>query len=855
MYRVGRAPTRGDAVTNLAVAEQPRHPRLYQERAIHEVVKRFRTSERGQLIMASGTGKTLTTMWTAEAMCAERVLLLFPSIHLLRQTLLEWRSDHTGFDPGQTIAVCSEADVGKPKAGEDQDEIVGGLADLEDIVDVTTNSLDLRRFLLGDGPRLVLSTYQSSAVVAAAQRSRTILDFDLSIADEAHRVAGDRTSDFATIIHEGRIRSRRRLFTTATPLIFSPRAKGREPLIVSMDDKEAFGPVFFRYSFSDAISDGVLSDYVAVVAAMSEEEAFELVGRTPRPGELITPVMKDTAHEVALLRAMSEHDLRSVVTFHRTIAGAEALTRRVPELFAAMPASRRPKGTVTASHVNGEMPVTEREKVLSRLAGSARGERVVVTNAKCLTEGVDVPAIDCVAFMNPRSSEIDIVQAVGRALRKHGSDRPAVVLMALVVADPGEHADPKELLKAEGWQGVVKVVDALRAHDERLGQALDKIRISWGKGAGTGSGDGASGGSDGGDQWIPDEEAGGRNGQAVSPVGVRERDEADTTPPDVADDPEHFLSSHVQLLAPADLDRAALTRRLAVALRVVAVVGSTEDWSETYGKLLAWVDGHEGRYPSRGAASGSEERFLEQWIRSQRRARKDGRLSAERADLLEAVPGWSWDALESAWQESYGKLLKWLDEHEGRYPSHGAAKGSEERSPGRWVRSQRRARKIGTMTDERAALLEMIPGWTWDAFGSAWQEAYERLLAWLEEHGSRYPSHGAAKGSEELFLEQWVRTQRQAKKNGTLPDERAALLETIPGWTWDPFASAWQEAYQQLLAWLDGHEGRYPSKEAAKGSKERSLAMWVDTQRQAKKNGRLSDERSTLLKAIPGWRW
>jgi len=252
---------------------------------------------------------------------------------------------------------------------------------------------------------------------------------------------------------------------------------------------------------------------------------------------------------------------------------------------------------------------------------------------------------------------------------------------------------------------------------------------------------------------------------------------------------------------------------------------------------------------------GSEERSLAMWVGRQRQDKKNGTITGERAALLETVPGWSWDPSESAWQGAYEQLLGWLDEHEGRYPSHRAAKGSEERSLAAWVNRQRKVKKNGRLSAESAALLAAVPGWSWDNRESAWQEGYGKLLGWLDEHEGRYPSHRAAKGSEERSLAMWVGNQRQDKKNGTITSERAALLAAVPGWSWDPSESAWQGAYGQLLGWLDEHEGRWPSYGAAKGSEELSLAVWVGNQRQAKKRGKTASERASMLEAVPGWRW
>ena len=228
-------------------------------------MKGFKISDRGQLIMACGTGKTLTSLFVMEKLGAERILVLVPSLSLLKQTLRVWMTNRrTDFD---ILPVCSDATVSR-----DEDAIVAHTSDLG--VPVTTDPEDIARFLRRRGPRVVFSTYQSSPQVAAAFAGGRIPAFDLVLADEAHRCAGPVSSDFATVLDGSHIKARRRLFMTATPRYFTGRvlkaAQEAEYEYASMDDEATFGPVFHKLGFGAAIERGLLTDYQVSIVGVDD---------------------------------------------------------------------------------------------------------------------------------------------------------------------------------------------------------------------------------------------------------------------------------------------------------------------------------------------------------------------------------------------------------------------------------------------------------------------------------------------------------------------------------------------------------------------------------------------------------
>jgi predicted helicase len=392
----------------------PSEPRDYQLEAISNVVEGFENADRGQLIMACGTGKTLTSLFIKEKLAAQRTLVLLPSLSLLKQTLRVWSANKG--DDFVPLPVCSDSTVSR-----DTDAAVMYASDLG--VPVTTDPTDIAAFLRERGPRVVFSTYQSSPQIAAAFKLGRVPAFDLVIADEAHRCAGPVSSDFAAILDPAGIKAHRRLFMTATPRYFTGRvileAKQLDFAYASMDDDEKFGPVFHRLGFSESIRRGLLTDYQVAVIGVDDATYREWTAR----GTLVTTDGKSAvsartlAGQIGLVKAMRKYNLQRTISFHSRVNSAKRFAASMYDVFKWMPSTELPAGPLWAEHASGEMSAGDRGRLIERLTRLEEGECGLLSNARCLAEGVDVPSLDGVAFIDPRRSEVDIVQAVGRAIR------------------------------------------------------------------------------------------------------------------------------------------------------------------------------------------------------------------------------------------------------------------------------------------------------------------------------------------------------------------------------------------------------------------------------------------------------
>ncbi len=469
--------------------------RDHQIEALQSTIMGFDEHDRGQLIMACGTGKTFTGLRIAERMAGAggSVLFLVPSIALLAQTLREWTQQAEL--PLRSFAICSDG-----KLGRNSEDL--RLRDLE--IAATTNADDLLAALVTPtapgGLTVFFSTYQSLPVVHEAQQAG-LGAFDLVLCDEAHRTAGvihaeaDQVSNFVRIHDADYIRGAKRLYMTATPKLYGEAAKKKADAeaveIASMDRPEIFGPEFHRLGFGAAVERNLLTDYKVLVLAVSESAVNEgFQKQFAADGSELN--INDAARVAGIYKALAKTaveglddapsaktPMRRAVAFAENIAasrhvagmldGNAALSKALPRKDADL--------VMQARHVDGTMDILQRGELLAWLEAESKGNTTrILTNARCLTEGVDVPSLDAVVFLNPRGSQVDVVQAVGRVMRKApGKDYGYIILP---VAVPAGMTPEDALDDNERFRVIWEVLQALRAHDERFAATIEAIRLN-----------------------------------------------------------------------------------------------------------------------------------------------------------------------------------------------------------------------------------------------------------------------------------------------------------------------------------------------------------------------------------------
>ena len=480
-----------------------KRPRPHQIEALAAVREGLATADRGKLIMACGTGKTYTALHIAEQLVGKggRVLFLVPSLSLMSQSIREWSIDANM--PLRCFAVCSDSQVGVRKAAD------GDVADIDvhdlEIPATTSGSTIAAKATAADPEAMtvVFSTYQSIQAVSAAQLTFGLPEFDLIICDEAHRTTGvkladEEESNFIRVHDAAYIRGKKRLYMTATPRIFGDgvkkTAEEADAVLCSMDDPTLFGETLFTRNFSWAVQNGLLTDYKVIVLAVDEEAVSAGVQRllADENSEL---KLDDATKIVGCYKALTKADLRPDVAgdtgpMRRALAFAKDIKRSklVEAEFARVAREWRdtlddevaatiPPLSVAIQHVDGGFSAHARNERLAWLKDTAADAETcrILTNARCLSEGVDVPALDAILFLHPRKSQIDVVQSVGRVMRRAEGKKMGYVI--LPVAVPAGKAPEEALDDNEKYRVVWQILNALRAHDDRLDATINKIDL------------------------------------------------------------------------------------------------------------------------------------------------------------------------------------------------------------------------------------------------------------------------------------------------------------------------------------------------------------------------------------------
>ena len=380
--------------------KERRTPRPHQQEAIRNVVEGLQANDRGQLLMACGTGKTLTSLWIKEELKAHRILVLLPSLSLLSQTLREWTANSQ--TPFNWICVCSDQSVAKQdRTTDDWIEHISELG-----VPVTNDPEDIRHFLQDDDGGVVFCTYQSSPLITEAQKDSEAAAFDIAFADEAHRCAGKVSTAFGSILDDSKIRAGKRLFMTATPRVLSSQIKSKaveaDIEVASMDEEDAFGKVLHRLNFSEAIERDLLTDYRVIVIGVDDPEIQERIERRSL-GSIGTEEAfnyETLAHHISLAKVVNEYDLKRVITFHGRVKGAKKFSEDHPRIVDWLPEDHKTNKRVSAEYVCGEMTALDRNRRIGKLRDASDGEVGILSNARCLSEGVDVPTLDGIAFID-----------------------------------------------------------------------------------------------------------------------------------------------------------------------------------------------------------------------------------------------------------------------------------------------------------------------------------------------------------------------------------------------------------------------------------------------------------------------
>lgn len=432
----------------------PINPRLYQTEAIKEAKDYFlkENNSRGKLVFPCGAGKSLTGYWISRELKSKSIIVAVPSLSLVKQTLeIYLRESVANNEKIAWLCVCSDKGIGK------NDDVVIHSNELG--VPCVTDKNFIANWLIenSENKTIIFTTYQSGKTIAEACKIAKH-SFNLGIMDEAHKTVGNRDKLFSHLLFEQNISIEKRIFMTATERRYS----GSSERVLSMNDVNVYGETFAQMSFKKAIEKKILSDYKIITFFISNDEVKKLI----EENAFVRPEGKDWDEEteartlaslIALRKAMTDYPIHHAVTFHSSIKKAEVFEQSQSVFSKAYPQFSNAK----SFHVSGAMPASVRGKIVDEFAETEKG---IITNAKCLTEGIDVPNIDCVLFADPRKSTVDIVQAVGRALRtKVGKEFGYVILPVFT-----NTTNTDEIIESDEFKEVLSTLRALASNDERI---------------------------------------------------------------------------------------------------------------------------------------------------------------------------------------------------------------------------------------------------------------------------------------------------------------------------------------------------------------------------------------------------
>lgn len=517
-----------DGLTGNSALVEGKKPRKHQLDAISKAYTHYITegNDRGKLIMACGTGKTYTSLLIAEQLLNGKGLVLFmvPSIALLGQSLNAWSAD--AGKPIKAVCICSDSKASRKIQKNKYDDADDSVVDLA--VPASTNpksiASQLKKYRSHDGLVVVFSTYQSIDAVSEAQQeilSETNGEygvFDFIICDEAHRTTGVKLSDkdesnFTKIHSDGNVKGRKRLYMTATPRLYGESAKvkasEKDCILCSMDDKALYGEEFYRVNFSYAVQNGLLTDYKVLVLTVGENDVPDNIKRdiTDTTTELN---FDDTSKLIGVINGLSKmiqgddhrtwdadpHMMRRAVAFCSSIdksasrAGiaSKYVASVLPQISEKYDKNLDAESllhtvSITAKHIDGSMNSQERNGILQWLADEPDNDREcrVVTNVRCLSEGVDVPSLDAVLFLSARNSQVDVVQSVGRVMRTFHKGQPdekkyGYIIIPIVV--PSGVSAEEALDNSKTFDVVWEILNALRSHDDRFNAMVNKIALN-----------------------------------------------------------------------------------------------------------------------------------------------------------------------------------------------------------------------------------------------------------------------------------------------------------------------------------------------------------------------------------------
>ena len=808
-------------------------PQPHQKEAVEKITAELQQASRTTAVMACGTGKTLVALWVAEAQKPKTVLVLVPSLALLSQTLPEWCKQSRWGDRFRYLCVCSDASVNQSVKN---DEYELKQSDLE--FRVTTDPKQVQSFLGANqsGVNVIFSTYQSAEVVAKGLKGTAI---DFGVFDEAHKTTGPKEGLFAFGLSNKNILIKKRLFLTATPRHYDLRKRDKDGdfITISMSDEKVYGRVSYRLSFSAAVAAKIIVPYKVIISVSLNKDLDDELLRTGSTLVRRNQIQaKWVANQIALKRAIKKTSASKIITFHSRVklagefagAGAQGISEHVKgyDLF----------------HVNGGQSAGDRKATLESFKAAPRG---LVTNARCLTEGVDVPSVDMVAFVDPRKSKIDIAQAAGRAMRqsKATNKKLGYVVVPLFIEQKKGEAEAEALARS-GFDEVAMVLAAMLENDDDLVDLIRELQEAKGRA----------------EKFNPRRLH--EKIEVIGPtidLGYLRRSIDVKIVDQLGMGWDHWYGllqkfrkreGHCRVKKESKVDglnlgswvsnqrfrkdRLMPDRRERLNSLGFCWDSITEQWEQNFAALQKF---HKREGHCRIGKSKVDGLNLATWLKAQRSIK--GSLTPDQVNRLNSL-GFSWDPYVEQWEQKFAALQKF---HKSK--GHCRAKKGDivdGLNLGSWVSGQRSTRD--KLTPDQLNRLNSL-GFSWNTHAEQWEQNFAALQKFYKREGHCRAKRGNI--VDGLNLGSWCSIQR-GRKDRLTPDQLKHLNSL--GFSWDPHAEQWEQNY----AALQKHRKRKGHCRVAKEYKVDGLKLGQWTQFQRSTKDKLTPDRIKRLNSL-GFSW
>jgi superfamily II DNA or RNA helicase len=734
----------------------------------------------GILALACGTGKTFISYVVNAKQQNKFTIFLVPSLYLLSQTFKEWKTEDRARSMNRLYLLI----------GSDLDP---DLRDFQQQLLITTSEKDIKNFMniKTTNSKVIISTYQSSSILHNVLNRGWYVP-DLIIFDEAHKTCGQVNKEFSLFLNYN-FPTIRKLFLTATPSFY----EGNNENIISMKNSEVYGEIISSFNVGDAIRAKALTDYKVLISVTEEKQIKDIIAENKWvfDPDLLVKVKSEQLHKAIIIaNTIKTYKCKKILTYHKDIKQTIIFQQLLTAVFKLL-------GTkVTVLQMDGSTRMKNRIQLINKFVSS---EISVLCSAQVMNEGVNIPQIDAVCFVDPRKSARDIIQCIGRCLRLYeGKLSSYIIIPELLSSDSDIESD-------SNFKDIWTVIRALKNQDSEI------------------------------KDFITDRISGEKSKKSKI----------------------EFINTFAK--RDINVDEEVNVKKWSEKI-MVQICKIADSWEINYSKLKKYVEENE-KYPTEYNKDIVFKR-LGSWITRQRSAKKGNGngclMTQERIKKLESLPNWEWEKdTESIWDKTYNNVEEYIIKT-GKYPStHSDC--AEIKKLGTWISKQKRAKKGEkngySITKKRVEKLEMLNGWKWEEnFEELWYKIYEKVRKYIDDY-DRYPSD-CDKDNNVKKLANWIACQKQKKNGnirGTLTPRYIKKLELLPNWKWkEDLEMEWDKTYKKIELYLKTNK-EYPSQHN-KNKKIALLGKWIVNQKMVKKGkcrGKLTPERIKKLESLSNWQW